>query len=102
MGWIVIPILALRLHADSDSGDRYSSEWYWAKLLKLAETNDAVAREIGDWVEIADWIPAVLCATTAPGALKPANCRPKRSMPRVPPTPRKASAYCGLPAAPGC
>jgi L-ribulokinase len=41
-------------------GGRYSSEWYWAKLLRLARTAPKVLGATHTWVEICDWIPAVL------------------------------------------
>jgi L-ribulokinase len=55
-------------------GGRYSSEWYWAKLLRLARTAPKILAATHTWVEAADWIPAVLTATTAPAALRRGVC----------------------------
>ena len=53
-------------------GGTYSSEWYWAKLLHCSRTAKDVWEAAYTWVEHADWIPAVLTATTAPA--KTARC----------------------------
>jgi L-ribulokinase len=55
-------------------GGRYSSEWYWAKLLRCARVAPKVFEAAHTWVEIADWIPAVLAGTTSPRSLKRGAC----------------------------
>lgn len=55
-------------------GGRYSSEWFWAKILRCARVSERVFNAADTWVEIADWIPAVLSRTTAPGKLKRGAC----------------------------
>jgi len=55
-------------------GGRYSSEWFWAKLMKLARTNPRVVKATHTWVEIADWIPAILSGMTKPHALRRGVC----------------------------
>ncbi len=47
-------------------GNRYSSEWFWAKILHCARVAPAVFDAAATWVEIADWIPAMLCDTLKP------------------------------------
>jgi L-ribulokinase len=46
-------------------GGTYSSEWFWAKLLHCARTAPEVISHTHSWVEIADWIPAVLTGNEA-------------------------------------
>jgi len=41
-------------------GGSYSSEWFWAKIWHCINVNPAVYEKAFTWVEIADWIPAVL------------------------------------------
>lgn len=55
-------------------GGRYSSEWYWAKILRCTRVAPKVAAAAHTWVEIADWIPAVLAGTTHPAQLKRGIC----------------------------
>ena len=55
-------------------GGTYSSEWFWAKLLHCARTDRSVFDAAHTWVELADWIPAVLTGTTAPSQVKRCIC----------------------------
>jgi len=55
-------------------GGRYSSEWYWAKILRCARVAPRVFEAAQSWVEIADWIPAVLSGTTSLGQLRRGAC----------------------------
>ena len=55
-------------------GGRYSSEWFWAKIAHCAKVAPRVFNAAQTWVEIADWIPAVLTGTTAPRNLKRGVC----------------------------
>lgn len=38
----------------------YSSEWWWAKILRASTTNSRVRKAARSWVEHADWIPNLL------------------------------------------
>ncbi len=67
---------ARRAHPEylANCGGTYSSEWYWAKLLKCARTDPTLFAAAASWVELADWIPAVLTGTTAPDRVKRCIC----------------------------
>lgn len=55
-------------------GGKYSSEWFWSKVLHCLRTKPKVYEAAHTWVEIADWIPAVLCGTTQPDMIKRSIC----------------------------
>ncbi len=44
-------------------GGVYSSEWFWSKIWHCCEVAPEVVKAAATWVEIADWIPAVLTGT---------------------------------------
>ena len=47
-------------------GGRYSSEWYWSKILHCLRTAPHVAKAAASWVELADFIPAYVTGNTRP------------------------------------
>src|SRR5208282_4756714 len=55
-------------------GGTYSSEWFWSKLLHCLRTAPEVFDAAHSWVELADYVPAALTGTTAPGKLTVGVC----------------------------
>ncbi len=55
-------------------GGRYSSEWFWAKILRCATVAPRTFDAAATWVEIADWVPAVLAGDTDPATIKRGVC----------------------------
>jgi L-ribulokinase len=55
-------------------GGVYSSEWYFSKVLHCLRTNPKVFDAAWLWVEIADWIPAMLTGTEAADRLTVGVC----------------------------
>jgi L-ribulokinase len=45
-------------------GGKYSSEWYWSKILHCMRTAPHVAKAAASWVELADFIPAYVTGNT--------------------------------------
>ncbi len=58
----------------SKIGGTYSSEWWWSKILHCKNTAGHVFNAAASWVEICDWIPAVLTGQTNPGTLRRSIC----------------------------
>ncbi len=55
-------------------GGVYSSEWFWSKILHCKKTAPEVFQATYSFVEICDWIPAVLAGTTDPRTMKRGIC----------------------------
>jgi L-ribulokinase len=63
-----ITALAQRLRPQylAKCGGIYSSEWFFSKILHCLRESPPVFKAAHRWVEIADWIPAMLTGTEAP------------------------------------
>jgi L-ribulokinase len=58
----------------SKIGGTYSSEWWWSKILHCKNTAREVFDAAASWVEICDWIPALLTGELSPLKLKRSIC----------------------------
>ncbi|MDR2430367.1 MAG: ribulokinase [Puniceicoccales bacterium] len=55
-------------------GGRYSSEWFWAKLWHCLRCDAEVFAAAESWVELSDFVPAVLAGVGAPGGIVRGVC----------------------------
>ncbi|MEO0512681.1 MAG: ribulokinase [Planctomycetota bacterium] len=55
-------------------GGRYSSEWFWAKLLRCSRAHPSVFHAAYSWVELADFVPAFITGTTDPSTMSRGIC----------------------------
>lgn len=55
-------------------GGIYSSEWYWAKILRTLRVDESIREKAFSWVEHCDWISAVLTGDTNPLTMKRSRC----------------------------
>ncbi|HUI30152.1 MAG TPA: ribulokinase [Candidatus Acidoferrales bacterium] len=55
-------------------GGTYSSEWFWSKIWHCQNENPGVFNAAYSFVEICDWIPAVLVGDTNPDHIKRGIC----------------------------
>ena len=58
----------------SKIGGTYSSEWWWSKILHCKNVAKDVFDAAASWVEICDWIPAVLTGELSPQKVKRSVC----------------------------
>ena len=63
-----------RPHFIAKCGNTYSSEWFWSKLWHCLQVDPKVFSAAYSWVELCDWVPAVLAGVTDPKAVKRGVC----------------------------
>ena len=56
------------------SGGIYSCEWFWSKLLHVLRSNPRVREKAYSFVELCDWIPAVLSGNCIPEKMCRSRC----------------------------
>lgn len=56
------------------TGNVYSAECFWAKVLHLLRTDEALRRDAWSVVEVCDWIPAVLTGCPDAASVKMSHC----------------------------
>jgi L-ribulokinase len=55
-------------------GSIYSSEWFWAKILRTLRVDESVRENAYSWVEHCDWISGILTGNSDPLTLKRSRC----------------------------
>lgn len=55
-------------------GGIYSSEWFWAKILRTLRVDKKIQKAAYSWVEHCDWIPFLLTGGTDVHAMKRSRC----------------------------
>ena len=55
-------------------GDTYSCEWVWAKMLHCVKSSPELLSDAHSWVELCDWIVAMLAGDTTPETIARSRC----------------------------
>src|SRR5205085_651072 len=55
-------------------GNTYSSEWFWSKIWKALKVAPDVFDAAYSWVELSDWVPALLAGVKDPTKVKRGIC----------------------------
>ena len=55
-------------------GGTYSSEWLWSKIWRCLKVAPDVFAAAASWVELADYLPAVLAGVSSPGQIRRGVC----------------------------
>lgn len=71
-----IKALAKEWHTDYTKycGDTYSCEWVWAKMLHCVKNSPELLSDAHSWVELCDWIVAMLGGDTTPETIARSRC----------------------------
>lgn len=64
----------IRPHYLEKCGGAYSSEWFFAKIYHCLNTDPQVFQAAHSWIELSDYIPAVLCGINDPQMVKRNIC----------------------------
>ena len=64
----------MRSHYLEKVGGVYSSEWFWSKILHCKNEAPDVFDAAYSWVEVCDWIPALLTGKMDPRRMKRSIC----------------------------
>jgi len=63
-----------RPHFIAKCGNTYSSEWWWSKIWHCLAVAPEVFAAAWSWVELSDWVPAILAGVTDPTRIKRGIC----------------------------